>query len=158
MNVIFLDVDGVLNNAHTTDRVESYIGIDDNKVILLKQVVDYFDAKIVLSSTWRHEVDNHIAKYLTGKLEKQGLKIYDITPNIGWYVRAKEIATWLADEHEYSIENIIILDDEYFNWYEYQLEQYWVPTEYYSENGGLTTDIVNDIINNKERFIYNKEG
>ena len=58
MNVIFLDVDGVLNNAYTTDRIKGYIGIDDNKVRLLKQIVDYFDAKIILSSTWRYDIDN----------------------------------------------------------------------------------------------------
>ena len=31
INIIFLDVDGVLNCKETTDRCDRYIGIDDKK-------------------------------------------------------------------------------------------------------------------------------
>lgn len=156
MNVIFLDVDGVLNNEYTTDRIKGYVGIDDNKVRLLKQIVDYFDAKIVLSSTWRHDIDNEIGAYLFDKLSKQGLFIYDYTPNISWTYRAKEVATWINDNHNL-INSVIILDDEDFNWEYYQLDNYWVRTLYNDENGGLTETTVNNIINYKERFVYKGE-
>ena len=156
MNVIFLDVDGVLNNEYTTDRIKGYIGIDDNKVRLLKQIVDYFDAKIVLSSTWRHDIDNEIGVYLFDKLSKQSLFIYDYTPNISWTRRAKEVVTWINDNYNL-INSVIILDDEDFNWEYYQLDNYWVRTLYNDKNGGLTETTVNNIINYKERFVYKGE-
>ena len=30
MNIILLDIDGVLNNNRTTEEVDGFVGIDDN--------------------------------------------------------------------------------------------------------------------------------
>ena len=53
MNVIFLDIDYVLNGKSTTDHIGRIRGIDDEKVALLKELVDYSNAIIVLSSSWK---------------------------------------------------------------------------------------------------------
>lgn len=54
-NIIFLDIDGVLN-AHTLCPTAQSNGIDREKVHLLNQVILATDAKIVLSSAWRYLV------------------------------------------------------------------------------------------------------
>ena len=55
MNIIFLDVDGVLNNQKSMLNQEM---IDDNCVINLKKILDNTNTKLVLSSTWRNREDN----------------------------------------------------------------------------------------------------
>ena len=61
MNVIFLDIDGVLNSPNYTKRYKemqtkkerTYKNIDDNALNYLKELQNRYDAKIVLTSTWR---------------------------------------------------------------------------------------------------------
>ena len=60
MNVVFLDIDGVLNDDNTTEKTpQGFIGIDDEKVIFLKKICDKLKATIVLSSDWRDCVYNN---------------------------------------------------------------------------------------------------
>lgn len=146
--IIFLDVDGVLNTDYTTEECCGFIGIEDNKVSLLAKLVDNFNAKVVLSSTWREEWDSKIGEYLREKLDKYGITISAMTPMIHHRKRCIEIEEWLESNN---VDRIIILDDEDFSWSNYKLEKYWVETSPYK---GLTMDIVDDIINNKERFNY----
>lgn len=47
MKIIFLDIDGVLNYENSKSKVE------EEKVKLLKEIVDKTGAEIVLSSDWR---------------------------------------------------------------------------------------------------------
>ena len=58
MNIIFLDVDGVLNNINTFSlkmkefkRGNKILELDDNNIYNLKSIIDSTGAKIVLSST-----------------------------------------------------------------------------------------------------------
>lgn len=61
MNVIFLDIDGVLNSPNYTKKYKEmktkkervYKNIDDNALNYLKELQNRYDAKIVLTSTWR---------------------------------------------------------------------------------------------------------
>ena len=61
MNVIFLDIDGVLNSPNYTKKYKemktrkgrTYKNIDDNALNYLKELQNRYDAKIVLTSTWR---------------------------------------------------------------------------------------------------------
>ena len=50
---IFLDVDGVLNNSKTEDRVKGFLGLNGNLVKRLKKIVDATGAEIYLISTWK---------------------------------------------------------------------------------------------------------
>ena len=60
MFYIFTDVDGVLNNDETQDRVANdYLGISPELVDNFKELYDtlverYGEVKIILSSTWKH--------------------------------------------------------------------------------------------------------
>ena len=52
VRIIFLDIDGVLNYGGCPDRAPSHcMGIANEKLLLLKQIVDATNAKIVLVST-----------------------------------------------------------------------------------------------------------
>lgn len=53
IKIIFLDVDGVLNCRTTEDVFCGSVGIEDEKVSLLKQIVDSTKAVIVLVSSWK---------------------------------------------------------------------------------------------------------
>lgn len=147
--VIFLDVDGVLNTAYTVDRCCGYIGIEDNKVALLAELASNLEAGIVLTSTWREEWDDEMGQYLRTKLDNYGLVISAMTPMISHRKRCLEVKEWLRT---HKIDKMIILDDEDFGWSAHGLEKYWVETDWY--NKGLTADIVDGIIDNKENFNY----
>ena len=130
MKVIFLDVDGVLNNQQTFRNCKKeyyktgYFGleIDLKKIRLLKEIVLKTDARIVLSSTWRSwltKVDgkllsiNHKMKDLLKLLEVYGLYIYDITPYDDKRFRQNEIMEWLKNHQD--IESFVVIDDDSYD-------------------------------------------
>ena len=163
--VIFLDVDGVLNDWHTTDSCAGYIGVDDDKIELLKQIIDATGAKIVLSSSWRvsmtrtNERRTELRGYLDKKLADHGLEVYSETPlynpddtyereHRGW-----EIKQW-RDQHK-NIDWWIVLDDEIFrDFYDYGVTEHLVLT---NEWEGLTQRGVDRAIwmlENKQPYAY----
>ena len=154
MKVIFLDIDGVVNSMYSRSRCQGYTGIDDDKVILLKQIVDATEANIVLSSTWRlgyNKAGHHLKKmgdYLKKKLAKQGLSVYDVTPDLGkhGWNRGKEILDWLVRHPD--VDKYLILDDEEYDFYKigHEITDYWIQTEYYSDFGGLQDEHVRKAI------------
>lgn len=114
--LIFLDIDGVLNNDELLRR---NIYLCSNKVSLLHQFCEQHDIKIVISSSWReiYSFDN-----LKLMLFKEGFmntdRIIDVTP-IGkeffdddetrYIFRGYEIEKWLSNQDiQY---NYVILDD-----------------------------------------------
>lgn len=140
--IIFADVDGVLNHEDTPDRCGMYIGIADEKVELLKKIVDATDAKIVLSSTWRLGINNqghrleHHAEYLKEKLAKYGLEIYDKTEQLtrDGGCRGREINEWLSRHPE--VEQWVVLDDEWFmDFGDYDIPRHLVRTCFYTVRG-----------------------
>ena len=80
MKVIFLDIDGVLNCRSSKSRCGCYIGIDNDKVKRLRQIVEATGAEIVLCSSWKKwwlpankaEQDRN-ATYMDKKLQCEGL-------------------------------------------------------------------------------------
>ena len=104
INIIFLDVDGVLNCSTTKERVNCYIGIEDKKVKLLKSLVDQTNAHLVLVSTWKvwwhanQEKKNKqdvLANYLDWALAKHNLKIIDKTYEYNPHHRGEGILFYL---------------------------------------------------------------
>lgn len=116
MKVIFLDVDGVLNNNayiqfmvdHLRVQRPGYHLLDPLCVMRLNKIVAATGAELVLSSTWRilYTVDEF--NMVAGR---QGVpKIIDSTERHVRPPRGKEIQTWL-DAHD-EVETFIILDDD----------------------------------------------
>lgn len=142
MKVIFLDVDGVLNCVDSKSRCRGYIGIDDRRVERLRKIVEATGARIVLSSSWKHDWEprnkdeqNEFGHYLDRKLKRQMLTAIDKTYEVNSEHRGEGIIKWVGT-HE--VDSFIILDDEWFDFKELGLASRVIKTEFYDENGGLT--------------------
>lgn len=146
-NIVFLDIDGVLNNDFTTDDCCGFTGIDDEKIELLKKIVVSQNASIVLISTWREywekeekEKQDELANYLDKKFEKFGLKVLDKTED-DYCHRGNGILDYVK-KHE--IKNYVILDDEDFVDYDLvDITSHLIKT---SPRYGLVEDNVQDAI------------
>lgn len=152
--VIFLDIDGVLNQDNGGLKIEEQF------VKRLARIVEATDAEIILLSSWRgaftrcidpkNDYENKDVELLISTLEKYLLCIAGTTPDLasGPYARPLEIRTWLQEQAE--LERFVILDDETFwswNW----LSDYLVCTTHVSDDGksecGLTDEDVEKAIN-----------
>jgi len=123
MNIIFLDVDGVLNSMNYLQKLyeeknECYFGFgipfDPNCLKNLKELVTQTNSKIVVSSTWRKS-EKGIAILL------ENLKKYELDKSVIGYTpifntnvtRGTEIKAYLSNLKENASKlNFIILDDE----------------------------------------------
>ncbi len=125
MKIIFLDIDGVLNNDHTKERFEHLVFISDDKVSLLKELIDNTGAKIVLSSTWRRGweckeriweptssdlADIRLFDALVDKLREYDIELLSHTKDFS-NCRGEEIDLWLKEWGGEPIESYVILDD-----------------------------------------------
>lgn len=150
MKVIFLDIDGVLNCQASKSRCAGFIGIDDDKVERLREIVKATNAEIVLCSSWKTGWEHHfkdaqdeLANYLDRKLKREGLRILDKTTDSSWN-RGYGIQSWLATK---KVSSWIVLDDEIFQDYD---EQNIIPrlikTSFYDDQGGLQQNHVQQAI------------
>lgn len=147
MKVVFLDIDGVLNEEKSRSRCCGYKGIDDKKVENLALIIKKTNAAIVLISTWKDDWrktdkahQGIMANYLDRKLKKQGLVILDKTKSIDkngfHFSRGEGILQYLADN---KVEKYVILDDYQFDYDSCGLSDYYIKTDAY--NGGLTEEL-----------------
>lgn len=137
-DIIFLDIDGVLNNHKFITQNKSLTpelqrNIDDKKVVLLKRIVNQTKAKLVLSSSWRQMFDASLnplsneAIELKSVLKKHGMQIWDKTD--AQISKVNSIIKWLK-MNEQMINNYIIIDDDYMNT-AHLLGSFQVKTSYY---------------------------
>ena len=111
--VIFLDIDGVLNNDETFQQApEKYAAgialelafINPELCSKVRRLVKETDAKIVLSSTWR--IKQHVCQILA----TFGLVVFNKTPcRFSYQPRGQEIGMWLRKNQ---VDTFVILDDE----------------------------------------------
>ena len=120
MKILFLDIDGVLNNRdfiHSCKNGETHLS---NPLIeLLNQVIDQTGCKVILSSTWRLL---YKLGYLRKLLADRGFRgeILGVTPdfshierpddNVHEDNRAQEIKSWLIMHP--SITRFAVIDDD----------------------------------------------
>ena len=115
MNIIFLDIDGVLNTDKTCAVYDNETIVEDDKLLLLKKLVEETQSKIVLVSTkkdyWEKKDKNKqglYGAYLDKKLSEYGLKIYDKTIDDGIH-RGLGVLAWKSKNN---VRNLVILDDD----------------------------------------------
>lgn len=86
--IVFLDIDGVLNTPKSVAKCIDCICIDDDKLQLLKEIIDATGSKIVLISTWkeswerlpsRKHLQDDFANYLDKKFKAAGFSVFDKT-------------------------------------------------------------------------------
>ena len=148
MKVVFLDIDGVLNEEKSRSRCCGYRGIDDNKAKNLAKIVKATDAEIVLISTWKDDWrktdkihQGMMANYLDKKLKKQGLTVLDKTASMdrenGFHLsRGMGILQFLSTR---TVDKYVILDDYQFDYDGCGLTENYVKTD--NKNGGLTEEL-----------------
>ncbi len=121
MKIIFLDIDGVLNNDDTTDKVDGFTGLHPPLIANFNKIIDaHPDAKIVISSTWRKCLPFLKAYTNFEELKKlladRGLKgeIIDHTPiKMSYISRGGEISMWLDDNaKKLGVDQYVALDDD----------------------------------------------
>ena len=153
MKIIFLDIDGVLNEDKSRSRCCGYKGIDDKKAENLAMIVKATNAKIVLISTWKDDWrktdkarQGLMANYLDKKLKKQGVTVFDKTESVdkasGFHLsRGEGILQYLST---HTVEKYVILDDYQFDYDGCGLTGNYVKTD--SKNGGLTEEFAKKTI------------
>lgn len=119
--ILFLDVDGVLNNGRIFERSEcpDRVWFDSQpfsraSLCLIARAVQAFGLEIVLSSSWRcdwaEQLPHHVA--LQAALASVGLTISGFTPEYALYgsgVRGREIRAWLEQNPDAAA--FVIVDD-----------------------------------------------
>ena len=114
--VIFLDIDGCLNTEKSRSENEEYFEkpISEEKMPLLKYIVDATDSIIVLTSSYRQywsegaQQASEIGKYMNEIFAEYGMKIYSKTMWLPGNNRKVEIESWIANHR---VENYVIIDD-----------------------------------------------
>ncbi len=153
-NVIFLDFDGVLNSRYTKEKWKGWAGLENQKLKLLKDLVDNTKSIIVLTTSWRIQWDfrasqkpeSDLGNYIYRKFKENGLIIRSKTESLGG--RGKEITAWL---NKYPHGNWVVLDDDYFeDFEEYGIISHLVKTDFdkglIEENVKMAKKILNSKI------------
>ena len=103
MKVLFLDIDGVVNRATTTQVHRGFLGIDPLLAGFVRRIKEDTGCELVLSSTWRQVVDGR------AEVDRKVAKTYDETPSLESGIRGDEIQAWL-DAHP-EVTRYAIVDD-----------------------------------------------
>lgn len=118
MNVLFLDLDGVLNTKYKISKEDGEPTFEREPVNLLNGLNDYVPYKIVITSTWRmrHGVERLNQLMQARGLEPEVIDVirvpkFDPVTFIAEDVRSRpdDIRAWL-DEHP-EAERYVVLDD-----------------------------------------------
>ena len=153
-NVIFLDVDGVLNSKFWDNEHQREISngkyIDSEAVKLLGSLVKRTNAKIILHSGWRFWFDETMkplrpeAEFFANAMKKVGITIAGVTPDLTTeeirktkkfsLVKADEIFLWLKEN---PTDNWVVLDD--LELHNSEIEKHQVKTD--AEVGLTTKDV-----------------
>ena len=160
MNIIFLDIDGVLNSMAYYEYNKK-IGkkakeISDYHLQMLAKIYHSCNAKIVLSSTWRQlDCDDNVTcmkmyQYLVDELARYDMEIISKTPVINMN-RPLEIKTWLYNRMDRDEINFVSLDDDFSKdkYDEYGIGDCLIKTEFFCADmseGGLQQKHVDEAI------------
>jgi HAD domain in Swiss Army Knife RNA repair proteins len=130
MNVIFLDIDGVLNADSTANPRNFPYVVDDRLLVRFRELVRRTGAFVVLSSTWRVDpVGRLAAKFYE-------VPFNDVCPDMPGAPRCEEMLSWLR--HHPEVIRYVVLDDS-----DDCLDQ--LPLFQPSAKTGLTDDIASGI-------------
>lgn len=121
-SIVFLDVDGVLNNDGTFARAKFLFAgkpisgdeldanfIDPMNVVRLKALLDLTGARVVVSSSWRSRGLDRMRELLASKGIDPSL-VVGLTPELPGRLRGHEIDAWLRENPGH--DRFVILDDD----------------------------------------------
>ena len=152
MKLLFLDIDGVLNYLGCKARSPSgCLGIEEEKVKLLREIIDETGALVILTSTWKTDwfpsafIEDlpKDGQYLERQLAKHKVFIRAKTEDLSWAQRGQGILDFI-ETSKYNVEQFVILDDESFDFIELGLENRFVKTSF---TDGLLPEHVEKAVN-----------
>ena len=113
VNIIFLDVDGVLNTSFSMLAGPSLL-LDPNAVQNLNKILLVTNTRIVLSTMWRLNESNKAA--LKNELYRRGVNtklIIDQTPDFSLVegMRREDEIKWWVRKYKHLIRNWVAIDD-----------------------------------------------
>lgn len=162
MNIIFLDIDGVLNcqDYYSSDRYNRENStyplseIDPFRIKMLNEIIEKTNAKIVISSSWRHGRTIEEMRNIMNEVGFKG-EIIDFTPTCrcGMCKRGNEIHKWIEDnkellgKHYHQFKSYVIIDDDSDMLY-WQKDNFFLCDSF----SGLTPNIAYKITNFFEGF------
>ena len=166
--IIFLDIDYVVNGRETEEKVRSICGVDPEKLKLLKNLIDYSPAKIILTSSWRRYWNESLindginweedsspevyGRYLNAKFAEQGLFISGKIDESHWSRRSRDVLSWIQ---KHDVHKLVIFDDQDFGWEGYHLDEFWVDTAY--TDGWLKLDGITEAHIEKAKEILDEK-
>lgn len=115
MNIVFLDIDGVINTLQIDENLQPYLGNEETgpnniqAIRWLNKLCLSCHAKIVISSSWRHMGFQKCRDCLYASGLSKDIEIIDFTPTT-FGERGEEIGLWLKVHPE--VERFVILDDD----------------------------------------------
>ena len=138
LSVLFLDIDGVLNdNSRPMDVIEEHMAAHVDRI-----VTDAAPLYVVLSSAWRKYSD--LLPYV-----RQRFVIYSTTPtHRAGEPRGGEVEEWLNRNPDFTTYAILDDNNDFFD------DQPLFRTEW---NVGLTDEIADDVINHINTDRANKK-
>jgi len=132
MKIIFLDLDWVLKKIPSAKERKSraekttfdfLYEFDKDLVENLKYLLDQTNAKIVISSSWRHNMDRVYQSFKEAELNIE-LIIWKTDSNLNYW-RWNEVLTYVMDFHKQNehrdyydfqvIDNFVMIDDDDFD-------------------------------------------
>ena len=146
MRIIFLDIDGVLIKYTTGKSKELPKEFDQDLADNLKHLLSVTDARIVISSSWRHHLQTCKEAFIKADLDwNRVISVTEYDTN-GW--RSTEILQWLDNYHKtckawYHITHWCTIDDEYYEMKALRRLGKLVKTDVQE---GLTMDKVQEVI------------
>lgn len=163
MNIIFLDIDGVLNDSETfkKDSLEKEmlfnifpesernynleyllarkkIELDLTKLFLLKEITTITLSKVVFISSW---IKTKTFPLIEDYFDSLGIPIQGTIDPLLTRERGIGIKEYIKI---HNINNYIIIDDEIFSSYDDELKTHLIHTDFF--NGGLTVEQTDEAI------------
>lgn len=108
--IIMLDIDWVLINSQNDMKNWTF---NEKCVENLEYIISKTWAKIVISSSWRHNIESLKKTWFSSWLSWD--YIIWVTPSKTWWGRDEEIRQWLEWNSIYQSYTWIAIDDEYFD-------------------------------------------
>ena len=150
MNILFTDIDGVLNGFHynKANVKNPYAPVfDEKKIPILKGICDETNAKVVLSSSsrlqwgmYKKEPDNKKLRELLDSFKQYGVPFYGRTPIIekrnneySYYETWKEYEIRAYLECHPEVDHFCILDDDVQDLE--QFDGYIITPTFYTPDG-----------------------
>lgn len=147
MKLLFLDVDGVLNNFEVVNNIiRKAAPLGETQLLLLKKLVTETNCQIVLSSSWRLQKEYQV--FLRAAFEEHGIPVWiGITPHLKTGRRADDILNWIQSNVTVPAVVVALDDSEDID----IGDNHGLPVKFKpvltNFDTGLTVEVVQDIVN-----------